>query len=167
MTKVVSSESGEKYAQIKHCLQVKSKLSKKTNSLVDFGERTTGIDLFSGGIVIMDYGLVFWPGVTSKMKLKCFNDGFIYKHAVWLHTMLIGGLDGCGLLVDCCGVFIICLDSHSDGTHSLQRIHWWTSDAKYLFWWRNKLIYILEGWVSTYYANVHFVWTIPLNTQSH
>ncbi len=26
-------------------------------------------------------------------------------------------------------VFISCLDSHSDGTHSLQRIHWWASDA--------------------------------------
>ncbi len=32
------------------------------------------------------------------------------------------------LLVDYCDVFI-CLDSHSDGTHSLQRIHWWTSDV--------------------------------------
>ncbi len=27
--------------------------------------------------------------------------------------------------VDYWDVFIICLDSHSDGTHSLQRIHWW------------------------------------------
>ncbi len=25
--------------------------------------------------------------------------------------------------VDYCDVFISCLDSHSDGTHSLQRIH--------------------------------------------
>ncbi len=30
---------------------------------------------------------------------------------------------------DYCDVFISCLDSHSDGTHSLQRIHWWASDA--------------------------------------
>ncbi len=27
-----------------------------------------------------------------------------------------------------CDVFISCLDSHSDGTHLLQRIHWWASD---------------------------------------
>uniref|UniRef100_A0A8C2B6F3 Glutamate receptor interacting protein 2a n=1 Tax=Cyprinus carpio TaxID=7962 RepID=A0A8C2B6F3_CYPCA len=27
--------------------------------------------------------------------------------------------------VDYCDVFISCLDSHSDGTHSQQRIHWW------------------------------------------
>ncbi len=25
-------------------------------------------------------------------------------------------------------IVISCLDSHSDGTHSLQRIHWWSSD---------------------------------------
>ncbi len=31
--------------------------------------------------------------------------------------------------VDYCDVFISCLDSHSDGTHSLQRIHWWASDG--------------------------------------
>ncbi len=33
----------------------------------------------------------------------------------------------CGLLVDYCDVFISCLDSHSDGTHSLQSIHCWAS----------------------------------------
>ncbi len=41
--------------------------------------------------------------------------------------MLIDGLEWCGLLVDYCDVFISCLDSHSDGTHSLQRIHQWAS----------------------------------------
>ncbi len=30
-----------------------------------------------------------------------------------------------------------------------------------LFWWRNKLIYILDS--LTFPANVHFVWTFPLN----
>ncbi len=33
-------------------------------------------------------------------------------------------------VVDCCGVFI---SSHSDGTHSLQMIHWWASDVKLNF----------------------------------
>ncbi len=28
-------------------------------------------------------------------------------------------------------VFISCLDSHSDGTHSLQKIHWWGSDVHF------------------------------------
>ncbi len=43
--------------------------------------------------------------------------------------MLTDVLDWSGLLVDYCDVFISCLDSHSDGTHSLQRIHWWESDV--------------------------------------
>uniref|UniRef100_A0A8C2Q1L2 Ras-related protein Rab-28 n=1 Tax=Cyprinus carpio TaxID=7962 RepID=A0A8C2Q1L2_CYPCA len=37
--------------------------------------------------------------------------------------MFTDGLECCGLLVDYCDVFISCLDSHSDGTHSLQSIH--------------------------------------------
>uniref|UniRef100_A0A8C1MXU6 Contactin associated protein like 3 n=1 Tax=Cyprinus carpio TaxID=7962 RepID=A0A8C1MXU6_CYPCA len=36
--------------------------------------------------------------------------------------MLTAGLECCGLLVDYCDVFISCLDSHSDGTHSLSNI---------------------------------------------
>ncbi len=57
--------------------------------------------------------------------------------------------------VDYCDVFISCLDSHSDGTHSLQRIHCWANDATFLqIWWRNKLIYILDGLrVSTFLAS--------------
>ncbi len=42
--------------------------------------------------------------------------------------MLSDGLERCGLLVDYCDAFISCLDSHSDGTHSLQRIYCWVSD---------------------------------------
>ncbi len=34
--------------------------------------------------------------------------------------------------VDYCDVFISYLDSHSDGTHSLQMIYWWASDATFL-----------------------------------
>ncbi len=33
----------------------------------------------------------------------------------------------------CITIFISCLDSHSDGTHSLQMIHWWASDVKKKF----------------------------------
>ncbi len=56
-------------------------------------------------------------------------DFFSYRHSFLLHKALIDGLEMCGLLVDYCDVFISCLDSHSDGTHSLQRIHWWASDV--------------------------------------
>ncbi len=43
--------------------------------------------------------------------------------------MLIDGLEWSGLLVDYCKVFVSRLDSHSDGTHSLQIIQWWASDG--------------------------------------
>ncbi len=40
--------------------------------------------------------------------------------------------------------FISCLDSHSDGTHSLQSIHWWESDVM-----------------------LHFSKSSPMNKQTH
>ncbi len=48
-----------------------------------------------------------------------------YKHVAFLIIRQL--LDWSG--VDYCDVFISCLDSHSDGTHSLQRIHWWASNV--------------------------------------
>ncbi len=48
--------------------------------------------------------------------------------------MLIDGPELYGLLVNYCDAFISCLDSHSDGTHSLQRIHWGASDEMLNFY---------------------------------
>ncbi len=58
---------------------------------------------------------------------------FIQTCGFYLHKTLIEWLESCGLLVDYCHVFISCLDSHSDGTHSLQRIHWWVSEETNAF----------------------------------
>ncbi len=63
--------------------------------------------------------------------------------------------------VDYCDASISCLDSHSDGTHSVQRIHWWATDAMLHFsksvLMKKKLIYILDGlMMSKYLANFHF-----------
>ncbi len=53
---------------------------------------------------------------------------FIQAHIFSLHKIVIDAREWCDLLVDYfSGVFISCLD-----THSLQRIHWWASDATYL-----------------------------------
>ncbi len=72
---------------------------------------------------------------TYQSTIKHLNDGFVYhKHRFSL------------CVADYCGVFMSCLDSHSDGTHSLQRMHWWGSDVMpNLFQWRNKLVYISNG----------------------
>ncbi len=53
-----------------------------------------------------------------------FNDGFVYYKYDIFHFALIDQLELCGLLLDYCDVFISCLNSHTDGTHSLHRIHW-------------------------------------------
>ncbi len=51
--------------------------------------------------------------------------------------------------VDYCDVFISCLDSHSDGTHSLQSIHWWTG-----------VVWIIVMFLSA-------VWTLILTAPIH
>ncbi len=71
---------------------------------------------------------------TQKKKTCSFS---------FLNT-ITDGLERCGLLVDYCDVFISCLDSHSDGTHSLQRIHCWASDVK-----------------------LHFSKSVPMKNQTH
>ncbi len=60
-----------------------------------------------------------------------------------------------------CDAFISCLDSHSDGTHSLQRIHWWASDVMQIFSksvLMKKQTHLHLGWygMSTFSANFHF-----------
>ncbi len=69
--------------------------------------------------------------------------------------------------VDYCDVFIRCLDSHFDGTHSLQRIHWWASDVMLHF--SESVLMKKQTHLnldclrrSTFQANFHFGWTIPL-----
>ncbi len=87
-------------------------------------ERTTGVDLFTGGSVIMHYGLIFLSR-SENLKLKCL-DGFVsYKHASFCFPRhYIYGQESYGLLADYCDIFSSRLNSHSDGTHSLQTIHW-------------------------------------------
>ncbi len=63
-----------------------------------------------------------WIGILVSLKLKCL-DGFVsYKHC-FLSSQDINWWTGV--------VWIIVMflsDSHSDGTHSLQSIHWWDTD---------------------------------------
>ncbi len=54
--------------------------------------------------------------------------------------------------VDYCNVFISCLDSHSDGTHSLQSIHCWDTDAMLHFSKSDED----TNSSTSFWANVHF-----------
>ncbi len=86
----------------------------------DVGGGPQGMDFITGGCIIMDHGLVR----SDSLKLKRLNDGFflLQTRIFCLHKMLIYGVAWIlvELLVDYYGVFISCLNSHSDGTHSLQ-----------------------------------------------
>ncbi len=105
--KVISSESGEKYAQIKQCSQAK-------------------IVQNSSKQICWDRLWTTKLARSDNLKVKHLYDGFSsYKHAAFhftQHQLMAWSR------VDYYDVFISCLHSHSDGTHSLQRIHWWESD---------------------------------------
>ncbi len=85
-----------------------------------------------------------------------------------LHKMLIDGLEWRGLIVDYCHVFISCLDPHSDGTHSLHRIHWGASGgmmnfSKSVLMKTQTASWMAWGWVNVQQIFI-FGWTIPLIT---
>ncbi len=82
---------------------------------------------------------------TAEVLLLCTHI-LARSNIFYFYKTLTDGLESCGLLVDYYDVFISCLDSHSDGTHSLQRIYWWSSDVMLHFSKsvpiKKKLIYI-------------------------
>ncbi len=73
-------------------------------------------------------------------------------------------MDGSG--VDYCGVFISCLVSHSDGTHSLQSIHCSDSDAMLHFSKSDEETNSSTSWMIWGWAHFQqmffFGWTTPL-----
>ncbi len=79
-----------------------------------------------------------------------------------LLKMLTDGLEWCGLLVDYCDVFISCLDSHSDGTHSLQSIHCWDSDAMLHFSKSDEETNSSKLWMAWWCAHVLFCFILFL-----
>ncbi len=113
------SESGEKSAQIKHRLQAKTALNKYVAGFWCERQQKMDFSLEEVLLIIDSY-------LSNGLKLKtswwiCFS--------FCLLQMLTDGLEWCGLLVYYCDVFISCLNSNSDGTHSLQSIHCWDTDA--------------------------------------
>ncbi len=119
---VISSEPGEKYAQIKNCLYTKT----VTQNL--FKQIHWFILMWKDNIHWRKCFYWLFTYILARSKtfvLKCLDDdGFVLTSP---HKALTDGLDCCGSLVDDCVVFISCLDSHSDGTHSLQSILWWAT----------------------------------------
>ncbi len=94
---------------------------------------------------------------SESARISSMMDFFLTNTAFSCTRCLLVGRSS---IVDYCDVFISSLDTHSDGTHSLQRIHWWASNVMLHFskpFQIKKLIYILDGWkVSTFSENFHF-----------
>ncbi len=122
--KVISSESGEKYAQIKHRLQAKIVQNKCVGGF--WCERTiTGYGLFSlEKALFWIIDSYFSPKQWFDIKNILMMDLFLTNKQLSLSnrwTVVVW------IIVSF--FFFTCLYSHSDGTHSLQRIHWWASDV--------------------------------------
>ncbi len=77
---------------------------------------------------------IFYTGESNNMNrgLLARKQRFEVKH-VFMNMQLFASQDVNWwtevVSMDYCDVFISCLDSHSDGTHSLQRIHWWACNV--------------------------------------
>ncbi len=83
--------------------------------------------------------------IYYKHAIFCFKDVNRWTGVVWIIVMFL----------------ISCLDSHSDGTHSLQRIHWWASNGMLHFSKSvplKKQTYLLLEWPEGEYIFIKFSW---------
>ncbi len=69
------------------------------------------------------YSWFRWGDKRFEVKNVLMMDLLLTYMQLFTSQDIICGLDSCGLHM------ISCSDSHSDGTHSLQRIHWWANDV--------------------------------------
>jgi len=132
---VVLSESGEKYVQVKHQLQVKTvQNSSEQKFWWILMCMTTGDEQDIKGIVhpkMKILSSVIHPQVVPNLY-EClssaehkgrYSEECGKQSSFWANYPFNWWTGVCGLLVGYCDVFISWLNSHSDGTHSLQRIH--------------------------------------------
>ncbi len=77
---------------------------------------------------------------TAHIKVTLKRSSFLLISSFIMNNMFLTSL------VAYCDVFISCLDSHSDGTHSLQSIHWWASNATYIAVPMENKSHIHLGW---------------------
>ncbi len=90
---------------------------------------------------------------------------FLQTCSFCLLQMLTDGLEWCGLLVDYCDVFISCY--HSDGTHSLQRIHLWTSDGMLHFSKSDEETNSSTSWMAWGCGHFHLCLNYSFNSGTH
>ncbi len=116
-------------------------------------------------LIDLDYRLVFSWKQQFDVKMSSWWICFLQTCSFSLHNTLLDGL----LLVYYCDVIIRCLDSNSDGTHSLQSIHWWASDVMLHFSksdeeTNSSTSWMTWGWEKFQQIKI-FGWTVLLNSK--
>ncbi len=125
-------------------------------------------DRTTRGFIIMDsYFCIIADLYCGQKWWICY-----YKHTSFYFTrhklMYWSDVDYLWIIV----MFLIsCLDSHSDGTHSLQRIHWKVSDAMLNFLLSVQMVkktHLYLGWPEGEYILSTFIfgWTIRIVSNS-
>ncbi len=148
--KSVSSESGDKSAQIKLRLQAKTALNKYVSGYWCEREQEMDFSPEKALLWIMDSYLA---GRNCQVKWWIC---FLQTHSFWLQKMLSDGLEGCGLLWCFYQLFGLSFWRHPfTAEHPLMSK--WRNATFLQIWWRNKIIYILDGLrVRTFSAHFHF-----------
>ncbi len=140
--KVIWSKSGEKYAQIKHCLCA--------NTLQNSSKQICQQML----LWVDNRGWAFSLDEAFLARI----DGFVsYKHFS-LPKMLIDGMERCGLLWCFYQLFGLSFWRHPFTAEDPLVTKWfYATFLQICFWWRNKLMFILDGLrVSTFSATFNF-----------
>ncbi len=163
--KVIWSESGEKSAQIKHRLPVKTALKK----CVDFDARDNRRWTFS-----LDEALLWIMDSYLVLKRRLEVKNLLMMDTFCINTQLLSSQDvnwwtgWCGLLWCFYQLFGLSFWRHPfTAEHPL--LSKWCNATFLQIWWRNKLIYILDNLrVRTFLASVFiFGWSVALTKYIH
>ncbi len=106
---------------------------------------------------------IFW---INGFKLKHLNDGFGHVDDGWMfltnaHILSSQDVNWWTGVVWITVMFLS--DSHSDGTHSLQSIHCWDTDAMLHFSKSDEETKSCTSWTAWHFHQIIiFEWTIPL-----
>ncbi len=106
----------------------------KSPSPVVLSHQNSVIYLFSTAFTYKKCSVCAFFSLDSDDITFSLEKAILWIAILWTH--ILPGSNGlklkmqksCGLF-DYLTFFNSCLDSHSDGTHSLQRIHWWAGDV--------------------------------------
>ncbi len=104
----------------------------------------------------MDYGLILAGSNSLNLITFYWWICVLLTLIFWRHTMLTDGLEWCGLLWCFYQLFGLSFWRHPFTAEDPLLSKWW--NATFLkIWWRNKIIYFLNGLrLSTFSLNFHF-----------